>query len=384
MKLALQIILWANVGLIAYVYFGYPALLLILCQFKGNQPSLPKDNFEPMISMIIAAYNEEQDIAHKLENSLALDYPRDKLEIIVVSDGSTDKTAEIVRNYAIQGVKLVNLVQNVGKASAQNETVKQAVGDILLFTDANVSLQRDAVHKLVRHFLDNTVGCVVGRVTYINEGETGVSEGEGLYWRYELFLRHKESQVGNLVAGSGPIMAIRKTLFEPLDSAISDDFVLPMKSAIKGCRTLYEPEAISSERLYQVNMRDMFRTRVRTIMLDTRSILLCRALLNPLRYPLYALGLVSHKILRWLVPYFLIIIFAVNLFLLGQPFYNLILSLQIIFYALAMGGYLWQKIGKPPRFLGIPFSFCLVNTAALIGVAKFAMGKKSGRWKPVR
>jgi cellulose synthase/poly-beta-1,6-N-acetylglucosamine synthase-like glycosyltransferase len=135
---------------------------------------------------------------------------------------------------------LVHLAHNAGKAPAQNEAVKQASGDILLFTDANVSLQRDAACKLVRHFQDETVGCAVGRVTYTNAGETGVSEGEGFYWRYELFVRRNESRLGNLVAGSGPILPFRRALFEPLDPAVSEDFVLPMQAALKGtgrCRS---------------------------------------------------------------------------------------------------------------------------------------------------
>jgi len=384
MSTVLQAFFWATAAVVAYVYFGYPALLWLLCRFRRPRPLPAAEGFEPTVSLIIAAYNEEQVIAQKIENSLALDYPKEKLEIIVVSDGSTDRTADLVRGYTAQGVRLVDLPQNVGKASAQNEAVKRATGDVLLFTDANVSLLRDAARQLVKHFQDATVGCVIGKVAYTNEDETGVSEGEGFYWRYELFLRGKESYLGNLVAGSGPIMAFRRTLFDPLDPAVSEDFVLPMKAAIKGYRTVYEPGAISRERLFQVSPRDMLKTRTRTTTLDTRSVFLCRALLNPLRYPLYAWGLVSHKLLRWLVPYFLIALLAVNLLLLDQSFYRLALALQLAFYALAAAGYLWQKRGKPPRILGLPFSFCLVNGAALVGVARFALGKKAGRWMPVR
>lgn len=384
MNRTLEVFFWIHVILIAYVYVGYPALLLLLSRWRKVQSPLRRDDIKPTVSLIIAAHNEEQVIAQKLENSLVLDYPRDKLEIIVVSDGSTDLTPKIVRDYRDQNVLLVDLPQNVGKASAQNEAVKEASGDILLFTDANVSLQQDAIRRLVKHFRDDTVGCVVGRVTYFNEDETGVSQAEGLYWRYELWLRKKESELGNLVAGSGPIIAMRRSLFEPLDPGISEDFFLPMKGAIKGYQTVYEPEAISSERLFQVTPRDMMKTRIRTITLDTRSIFLCRTLLNPFRYPLYAWGLISHKLLRWLVPYFLIILFGANVLLLGGFFYRLTLSLQIAFYIMALVGYLWQKKGKPPRILGLPFSFCLVNLAALVGVAWFVMGKKAGRWVPVR
>jgi cellulose synthase/poly-beta-1,6-N-acetylglucosamine synthase-like glycosyltransferase len=380
----LELTWWVALVLIAYVYLGYPAVLLLLSRWRKVQSPLRRDDIEPTVSLIIAAHNEEQVIAQKLENSLALNYPKDKLEIIIVSDGSSDETAGIAQKYRSRGVRLVELLQNLGKASAQNEAVKLASGDILLFTDANVTLGRDSIRRVVRHFQDSTVGCVVGRVTYINEEETGISEGEGFYWRYELFLRRKESQLENLVAGSGPIFAVKRMLFEPLDPAISEDFFLPMKAAIKGYRTVYEPEAVSSERLFQVSPHDMFKTRVRTITLDTRSVFLCRAILNPFRYPLYAWGLISHKLLRWLIPYFLIVLFAVNLLLSGHPFYNLALALQIVFYVLALAGYLWQRKSNPPRILSIPFSFCLVNLAALVGVVYFVMGKKAGSWVPVR
>ena len=376
------------IALVLYIYAGYPILLTALAKirtkFRGKPDSQEGPEFTPTVSLIIAAYNEEQHIAQKLKNSLALDYPRNKLEIIVVSDGSRDRTANIVREYSDRGVHLVDLSHNVGKAFAQNEAVKTASGDTLLFTDANVALQRDAVRKLVRHFADDGVGCVVGKVTYLNEGETGVGEGEGLYWRYELFLRHKESEVGNLVAGSGPIIAVRRVLFNRLDPAVSEDFFLPMKGAIKGYRTVYEPAAVSSERLFQISPHDMFKTRVRTITLDTRSVFLCRAILNPFRYPLHAWGLISHKVLRWLVPYFLIVIFAANALLLGRPLYHLTLALQVTFYGLAVAGFLWERRGKPPRVLSIPFAFCLVNGAAMVGVMRFALGKKSGQWQPVR
>lgn len=382
----LSIIWWTNALVVGYVYLGYPIILWILDKTKFSKRTNLSHFHDslPLVSIVIAARNEERNIVSKIENTLSLDYPHDRLGVIIVSDGSTDRTADVLRGYSARGVQLINLSHNVGKACAQNEAVKQAKGEILLFTDANVSLRRDAIRKLVRHFQDDTVGCVVGKVTYLNEGETGVSEGEGFYWRYELFLRHKESYLGNLVAGSGPIIAVRKALYEPLDPAVSEDFFLPMKAAIAGYRTIYDPGAISCERLFQVRPGDMFKTKVRTINLDTRSILLCRDILNPLRYPLYAWGLVSHKLLRWLVPYFLIALFVVNAILLDHSFYQLTMVLQITFYALAVAGYLWQRKGKPSRILGIPFSFCLVNLAALVGVTRFIMGKKMGQWSPVR
>ncbi len=371
-------------SVIAYVYFGYPVMLTLLARIR-TAPIVRSPRESPTVSLIIPAHNEEKVIADKISNSLALDYPPETLEVVVASDGSTDRTEQIVRAFRKHGVKLLSLNPNQGKSSAQNGAVANSRGGILFFTDANVMLQPDAIRAVVRHFADEAVGCVVGKVTYLNEGETSVSEAEGFYWRYESFLRGLESKVGNLAMGSGPIMALRRRLFEPLDPHEGEDFVLPMRTAMAGYRVVYEPEAVSEEILHQSTPATMFKTKVRIITKDLRGLFLCRAVLNPLRYPLYSWGLISHKLLRWLVPYFLIALFGLNLLLLDQPFYHLTLAMQIVCYALGGAGYLWQHTPrKPPRVVGIPFSFCLINAAALTGVARFLMGKRAGRWEPVR
>jgi len=373
---------WFLIVLILYVYFGYPLLVLILSKLRPARP-VQKADITPNVSLIIPAYNEEKVMAQKIENALALEYPRQKLEIIVASDGSTDGTNEIVKTFTSAGVQLAALNSNQGKSSAQNRAVAEARGDILFFTDADVMLPPGAAKSAVSNFADEHVGCVIGNITYVNEGDTSVSEGEGAYWRYELALRNLESKVGNFAMGSGS-MAIRRHLFQPLEPDVGEDFVLPMRTAMSGYRVIYEPEAVSETPLHQTKDRDMLRSKSRVISKDLRGLFLCRSILNPFRYPLYAWGLISHKLLRWVVPYFLIALFAVNLMLLGLQFHRLALALQILFYVLAGAGYLWQRKGKPPRILGIPFSFCLVNAAALVGVARFLLGRKSGRWEPIR
>lgn len=365
-----------------YVYIGYPIILLILSRVKGPM-NIYQSDITLTVTLIISAYNEAKIIAEKIQNTLSLEYPLDKLEIIVGSDGSTDGTNEIVRRYADEGVKLVALKTNQGKSTAQNRAVVETHENILFFTDADVMLQPDAVKKVIRNFADVSVGCVVGDIIYLNEDDTSVSQGEGAYWRYELFLRNMESNVGNFAMGSG-FMAIRRVLFRPLDPHVGEDFVLPMLTAMAGHKVVYESEAISETVLHQTKAGDMLRSKIRVISKDLRGLFQCRAILNPFRYPLYAWGLISHKLLRWLVPYFLISLFAFDLMLLDYPLYQLLLVLQIAFYVLAITGYIWQRKGKPPRVLGIPFSFCLVNLAAIVGVVRFIMGKKAGRWKPVR
>lgn len=369
--------------IVLYVYFGYPLLVLILSKLCSALP-VQKADITPTVSLVIPAYNEEKVIAQKIENTLAIDYPQDKLEVIVASDGSTDRTNGIVRKSDSRGVKMIALNHNRGKSSVQNWAVAEAHGEILFFTDGNVMLRQDAVRKILRNFADTRVGCVVGKVSYLNEKNTAVTQGEGLYWRYELFLRGKESALGNFVMGSGPIMAIRRNLFHPLDQDVGEDFVLPLQAAISGLRVVYEPEAISEEILFQNTPASMLRSKVRVINKDLRGLFICRAILNPFRYPLYSWALTSHKMLRWFVPYFLIALFAFNFLLLGSLFFNITFFLQIAFYALALAGYMWQRKAKPPGILGLPFSFCLVNLAGLVGVARFVKGTKAGRWKPVR
>jgi len=385
----IKVLFWLAVGVILYVYFGYPFFVILFSRFSSKQNAKKKEVTLP-ISVIIAAYNEEKMIDDKIKNTLSLDYPRDKIEIIIGSDGSTDRTNEIVKEYVNNSsnstppIKLVANKVNRGKSSIQNQAAKEAKGQIIVFTDANVMLRKESLSELIRHFADKRIGCVIGKVTYLNREETSVSEHEGFYWRYELFLRKKESEVGNLAMGSGPIMAIRRELFEPLDPRVGEDFVLPMKTVMKGYRVIYEPGAVSEETLFQNTPASMLKSKVRVISKDLRGLFLCRTILNPFRYPLYAWALISHKLLRWLVSYSVIALFILNLLLLGYPFYNLTLAVQIAFYTMALIGYILQGGGRFPRALEIPFFFCLVNLAALVGVARFVMGRTSGRWVPAR
>ncbi len=375
---------WLVVSSIFYVYVGYPFLLIVLTSILRTKP-VYKADITPSVSLIVSAYNEAGVIVEKIENSLRLDYPRSSLEIIVVSDGSTDKTDEIVSTYREEGVTLVRVDNNQGKSAAENAGVAVASGDIIVFSDANAMLRPSALRRLIRNFADGRVGCVVGRVTYINETDTSVSREEGIYWRYELFLRQEESRLGNFTMGSGPIMAIRRELFNPLDANVGEDFVLPMQVAMHGKRVVYEPEAVSEEILFQNTARSMLRSKIRIITKDLRGLFICKPILNPFHHPLCMWGLISHKLLRWFVPYFLLVVFVFTILLLKDDWsYYIALNMQLVFYALAAIGYASQKRGTPWRIFGIPFSFCLVNAAALIGIAQFVAGKKMGRWAPRR
>src|SRR5499426_3932604 len=232
-----------TVAVMAFIYFGYPALMLAL-SFVFRRPVRSAD-ITPSVSVIIAAYNEERDIAAKLKNTLALDYPRDRMEIIVASDCSTDRTDEIVRSFSPQGVFLYRQPERFGKTVAQNRAVEISSGEILVFSDATTMYEPDAIRKIVRDFADPEVGCVAGQLIYADASSSAVGKGCRSYWGYEKFLRRCESDVGTLVGVSGCLYAVRRTCHTRLANDMIDDFVIATEIHLQGLRTVYEPEAIA-------------------------------------------------------------------------------------------------------------------------------------------
>lgn len=379
----IEYLLWLCLMMVLYVYFGYPLLLIILSRFKKASAIVGIKDY-PSVSIIIAAFNEEKVIQEKINNCLALDYPKNKLHIIVASDGSSDSTNEIVGKLTSSRVQLVAHEVNKGKSSIQNQAVKVAKGDILLFSDADTFLRADALKRMCEQLNQTNVGCVIGKIVFQIEGEGSVGEGEGLYWRYELSIRAMESRIGNFAMGTGAIMAVRKILYQPLNENVGDDFVLPLQVVLQGQKVIYEPRAIAEGQLYQTQAKDLFQTKVRIISKDLRGLFSCSEILNPIKHPLYAWGLLSHKLLRWLIPFFLILIFTLNIFLLRQPVYLVLFLMQLVFYCAATLGYILEKQGRKNKASSLPFAFCVVNFAAFKGVIKYFSGGHSGRWEPVR
>jgi len=373
---------WIFVSLVIYIYFGYPLLLFILSKLRPAPPTRQAD-ITPTVSLIIPAYNEARVIAQKIDNALALDYPKDKLEIIVGSDGSTDCTNQIVAAYTDHQVRLVAFDTNRGKSSVQNEAAALATGEILVFSDASGMLQMDAIRKLVCHFADEQAGSVGGAVRDRTTTGTAVSEANDIYWRYEVFLRRTESRFGSLAMTSGSLFALRSSLFQPLPADVGDDFVLPLVTARLGYRTLYEPAAISADELSSKSS-EKFRQKVRIVSKDLRGLLYQRKLLNPVCFPRYAFSLYSHKLLRWLVPFWLLGVFVTNVFVCGETPYTIFLSIQVLFYLCALLGALMYRLnGKSPLFY-IPFYFCLLNLAAAKGVWDYLRDKRMGKWQTER
>jgi cellulose synthase/poly-beta-1,6-N-acetylglucosamine synthase-like glycosyltransferase len=372
---------WILLSIIIYTFLGYPLLLVILT--KCNKNNLVKKDIAPSVSVIIAAHNEEMVIKNKLIQTLALDYPQNKFEIIVVSDASTDRTNEIVTSMCNERVRLLAFSQHNGKTFVQNQAAKAAKGEILVFSDATTVFHCQLLKKIVRNFADEEVGAVGGELVYKAKGQSSVGQGNGLYWRFEIFLKKRESQITSLVGVSGCCYAVKKEYYEEIKPELISDFVIAQLIYKKGKKVVYEPEAISYEETND-NERDEFRMRVRVAVRTLYGLWQMKSLLNPFRYGFFSVQLISHKILRYLVPVLLILLFLVNVILqVNNQFwiYKLILYLQVIFYVSAMLGWIFQK---RKTFISIAFYFCLTNFALLIGMVKFLRGERQVLWSPMR
>ncbi len=372
---------WASAALVGYIYLLYPALLWLLT-FWRRRPCYAEPREWPPVSLIITAYNEAAVIREKLENSLALDYPQGKLQIIVVSDGSQDGTDPLVARYADQGVLLRRMEPRSGKTAAQNAGVRLATGQVLVFTDANSIYAEAALKELVRPLADPAVGCVCGELQYTNPGGEGAGKGEGFYWRYEQFLKNRESLLCSLVGANGSIYALRRELFDELAPEIISDFVMPLRVWRKGFRVVYAPRALAVERSAK-SFGEEFRRRTRIIARSLHGLRTEAGVLNPFAHPGFAFQVASHKLLRWLVPLFLVLAFASSLALADQEPYRTLFRLQAGFYLLALAGNLWPaRLGRVGLFY-IPAHFCAINLGALVGLGKFLAGNRYIVWQPV-
>ncbi len=380
----LVIAFWVSVGAIGYSYAGFSLLLLVWGKLKNRR--VYKRPVTPAMSLIIAAYNEEQGIAQKIENSLTLDYPPEFLEIIVTSDGSTDRTNEIVQSFAERGVKLLRFSRR-GKIFALRDAVARANGEILVFSDANTEYHPLALRKLAENFADPEVGGVCGNQKH-KKHKTGdnASAGEGLYWRYDKWLKQSETLTGSIVSADGAIYAIRKSLFQmPASTAVTDDFAISTAVIEQGYRLVFESDALAYEDPMPSAEKE-FSRKVRIMNRGLRGVILRKRLLNPFRHGFYSLVLFSHKILRRLVPFFLIILFCVNLLLINYATFYLATAIaQIAFYGLAIISYFLRRtrLGRA-KILFIPFFYCLANAAAFIAVINLLKGKRIERWNPQR
>ena len=379
------ILFWAAVSLIVYTYIGFPVGVVLRGLFWGRSYQHEEPTNSPTVSVVVSAYNEAKSIAAKLDNILSLDYPRDRLEIVIASDGSTDGTDAIVERYKEHGVKLLSLPR-VGKAAALNAAVNASKGEILVFSDANSIYKADAIQQLVRPFGDAEVGGVAGNQIYKTELSGGSStDGERAYWNFDRMLKQFQSKSGNTLAATGAIYAIRRSLFRPIPDGVSDDLFTSTGVIVQGYRLVFAPEAIAYEPVAATTQVE-FGRKVRVIMRSWKAFIFRRELLNPFRYKFYAIQLFSHKILRYLVVFPLLILFLVSPFLWKTGFIYQIATIgQIAFYGCALFG--WRlngtRLGRKKIFT-IPFYFCMVNAASLVAIINVLRGRQIKHWEPQR
>lgn len=380
----MKIIFWLSWLALAYTYFGYPLLLAMISGVRPRPVRRVETEQLPDVSIIITAYNEERDLASKLENTLALDYPAAKLEIIVASDCSSDGTDQVVRSFASRGVRLHRQPKRLGKTAAQNAAVELARGELVLFSDATTLYQPDVLRVLVPDFADATVGCVAGRLIYIDPAQSNVGRGARSYWDYETFLKKKESRIGSLIGVSGCLYAVRRTAYVPLYNEACSDFIIATKMVEQGLRAVYQPGAVCTEETNRQSDKEL-RMRVRVIAQTYTDLWRHRHMLNPLRSGFYAVQLLSHKVMRYLVPVFLILSFCSTAALAPQSFFFAALfGAQLCGYAAALLGWILESVGVRNGLLSIPQYFVLTNLASLIACYKFVRGERFAHWEPIR
>jgi len=381
----MELLFWLLLALIAYTYVGYPVLLVLLSAMI-NRPVRRDPEYRPTVTILVCAYNEEAIIEEKVRNCLALEYPGGLLEIAVASDGSSDRTAEIVGRFAGQGVKLFDHKVNQGKVLTLNQTIPELSGEIVVLSDASVMYDPQAILNLVPGFKDPEVGGIWGDKIYRNPGQVVSGEGESLYLRYEKFSKRCENRLGSIVSAEGSMFAIRRSIYEPMpDPAVADDYYLSAFIRHLGYRLIYEPAARSFEDVAPTSS-DEYRRKVRIIMGGLRGFWMMKHLCNPLRTGVYSIQIFTRQFLRRAVALLFPLILLLNLLIiLREPslFYGVLLLGQLGIVVLALAG--WKRVkdkGQAPFLVYAPYYFAMVNLASAHGIWNWITGKQAVRWEP--
>ena len=382
-------VFWLCLGLVSYTYFGYPLILFVCYAFvqlhsdvrfllgrRERRVTPVRSNDIPGITFVIAAHNEERNLAAKLDNLRQTAYPAEKLQIIFVSDGSTDSTNELLKSVSDTFVETIFLSERSGKPLALNCGVEHARHDILVFSDASTLFAPDAIANMVRHFRDPRIGAVCGSVQFSGSEES--KRTEGTYWRFEKILRLMESRLGATINASGAIYALRKECFVPLRAGdLIDDFLIPMKARKLGFKVTEDPEAVATD-FSAETVRDEFTRRTRLAVGSFRALR---------RIDLAALGgytgfaFVSHKLLRWLLPFFLVFMLASNAFLIGWSFYSAAFAVQLVFYLWGSLGFVFHEQMRQARIALLPYFLLTVHLAFLVGFWRCFFGEHQTTWE---
>lgn len=385
---ALTGIFWTCLCIVFYSYLGYAFILfcLVKCKkFLFHNDLKFETSFQPSVALVIPAYNEEDFILRKIKNTLELDYPRQKLTIIFITDGSTDQTPGIIRKYS--EFKLMHQSERKGKSAAMNRAMQMITEPVVIFCDANTLLNKDCINEIVKHYADPKVGGVAGekKILQNTTNTTTVSSGESLYWKYESFIKKMDSEFYSVVGAAGELLSLRTSLYEVIEEhTIIEDFVLSLRVCLKGYIIRYEPKAYAME-TSSVSMKEEQKRKVRISAGAFQAMLLVKPLFNVIKYPKLSFQFISHRVLRWAVcPICLVLLFISN-FLLGilseKAMFTYLLFAQVLFYLFAIMGWILAINSVKNKFLYIPYYFLFMNVSVFIGLYRIMTKKQSVLWE---
>ncbi len=377
--------------MVCYAYVGYGINLYLLMKarelIRGKRPvPVVAESDLPSLTLVVAAYNEEAVIGEKIRNSLGLIYPPDRLELLFVTDGSTDRTPLLVRGFP--QVKHLHAPARRGKVHAVHRAMELVDTDIVVFTDANALLNREALLLIARHFTDPEVGAVAGEKRVLAEAALDATAGEGIYWKYESTLKRWDAALYSVVGAAGELFSVRRSLYEqvPADT-ILDDFMISMRIAAQGYRIVYEPDAYAAEQSSE-DIGEELKRKIRIAAGGIQSVVRLRKLLNPFAFPLLSFQYIGHRVLRWTIaPLCLPVLLVLNMAICiagGGAVYSILLAGQLIFYLLALAGWLFERKAIRVKSFFVPYYFCVMNYAVLAGMVRYIRGSQSAAWDKAR
>lgn len=380
-------VFWISLFLIFYTFFGYGLLLFVFVKLKRILSPAKRKRYAfddlPSCTLIVAAFNEQEYMETKIANTLALRYPASKLEFIFVTDGSSDQTPDIVSRFP--QIKLLHQPERKGKIAAVHRAIQQVTSDLIVFTDANTFLNEDALVNLCRHYADEKVGAIAGEKRVMVDEAADATAGEGFYWKYESKLKAWDSELYSVVGAAGELFSIRRDLYEPVPAnSVLDDFMISMRIAEKGYVIVYEPEAYAMESS-SANITEELKRKIRIAAGGIQSVIWLKSLLVPFKFPLLSFQYISHRVLRWTItPFLMILVFILNLLMVWQEpafIYSLLLAAQLMFYISAWLGKVLERRKLRVKLLFVPYYFCVMNYAVLAGQIRYFFAGQSVIWE---
>ncbi len=383
----MTILFWLGLFIVFYTFLGYGILLYVILSikriFKKPEQLRYSETTLPTLTLVVAAFNEAEIILEKIKNCLALEYPKEKLEFLFITDGSSDDSPEIIKNFP--EIRLMHETKRSGKINAIHRAMNEINTEIVVFTDANTFLNKESLFNIARHYADPRVGAVSGEKRVDSHDANDAASNEGFYWKYESTLKKWDSELYSVVGAAGELFSIRRNLYKPVHpDTILDDFMISMLIAKDGLKIVYEPQSYAVESGSD-NVAEELKRKVRIAAGGIQSILRLLPLLNPVNYPILSFQYISHRVLRWTItPILLPILFFLNILLLQKgniAIYQVLMIGQILFYVLALLGYLAERNKIRYKILFVPYYFCMMNYAVILGILRFVSGSQSAIWE---